>query len=392
MHASLSSDRGIFVQTNRNRLPGLLVLICLAPGAARAVEVDNLFNCKRGKASCTAKFVKAQVAAYYQKGVRHIFPIHNFDNAFGGPATWQDMIELGNRVVEGTWWDTQNCPSGYGFKLGQQDVTKFAAHLFGFGGLGVAPPHGEVASCNKNGLTSLGEVLIDEMIKKGMIIDVDHMSNKSLEGTLALCEAKKPAYPVVASHVQFFDLNQQSIRHERMRTKAQLRRIANSGGMIAAMLKDDFQDTGNIGKQLNVKYGSVTNDCRHSSKTWAQMLQYGSDVMLGPVAMGSDFNGVAGHIGPRFGADACGAAAAEQRAQKGRLQYPFEVTGFGKFEQQKTGHRTFDFNVDGLAHVGLLPDLVADLKVVGLPQKYLDGLLRSAEKYIQVWENALRKR
>jgi len=29
--------------------------------------------------------------------------------------------------------------------------------------------------------------------------------------------------------------------------------------------------------------------------------------------------------------------------------------------------RTFDFNVDGLAHIGMLPDLVEDLRVLGCP-------------------------
>ena len=53
-----------------------------------------------------------------------------------------------------------------------------------------------------------------------------------------------------------------------------------------------------------------------------------------------------------------------------------------------TGQKTFDFNVDGLAHIGLAPDLVADLKMVGLTDADLDPLLRSAEEYIKVWERA----
>ena len=87
--------------------------------------------------------------------------------------------------------------------------------------------------------------MIDKLIERGMVIDVDHMSARALDETLAIAESTQPPYPVVASHVQFFDLNDPSIRHERMRTRAQLERIRGVGGMIAAMLKDDVQDTDN---------------------------------------------------------------------------------------------------------------------------------------------------
>jgi hypothetical protein len=93
----------------------------------------------------------------------------------------------------------------------------------------------------------------------------------------------------VASHVQFFDLHDREFsgnkgRHERMRTAAQLAAIKAGGGMIAAMLKDDVQDTDLGGKKFNVAYTplvsqAIADDCRHSSKTWAQALQYGVDTM-----------------------------------------------------------------------------------------------------------------
>jgi len=358
----------------------------------QGIEVDNLFNCKL-KSRCSKRYIRKQINKYWALGVRHMFPIHNFDNLFGGPATWQDVIEVGNKAVEGAWWRTQQCPRGYGFKLGKKNFTKFIALMFGFKKIGRMPKHPGSASCNARGLSSKGRYLINKLMDVGMIIDIDHMSNKSLNETFGLAARRRPTYPLVASHVQFFDLNHKSIRHERMRTRAQLKKIAANGGMIGAMLKDDFQDTDNIGKKLQVRHGrSVRNNCRHSSKTWAQMLQYAVDIMKAPVAMGSDFNGVAGHIGPRFGSDACGGNKREQVAQRNRLGYPFTIRGFGSFSKQVSGYRTFDFNHDGLAHVGLLPDLVADVKRVGLPQRYIDRLMGSAEKYIQMWERAFRVR
>ena len=177
----------------------------------------------------------------------------------------------------------------------------------------------DAASCNLLGLSPLGETLIQALMDKGMIIDVDHMSNKSIDRTLTLAEGR--SYPVVATHVQFFDLYQQHFmgnrgRHERMRRAAQLQRIKGVGGMITAMLKDDVQDTDGKGEKDTIdSYGGLVNDCRHSSKALAQAYKYAVDKMGGPVVFGSDFNGVAGHVGPRFGSNACGEDDTEEFQQ-----------------------------------------------------------------------------
>jgi microsomal dipeptidase-like Zn-dependent dipeptidase len=52
--------------------------------------------------------------------------------------------------------------------------------------------------------------------------------------------------------------------------------------------------------------------------------------------------------------------------------------------------REFDYNLDGLAHYGMLPDMLQDLKNVGLPENVIDGFFRSAERYIQVWERSVQ--
>jgi len=46
--------------------------------------------------------------------------------------------------------------------------------------------------------------------------------------------------------------------------------------------------------------------------------------------------------------------------------------------------RDFDYNLDGLAHYGMLPDMFQDLQNVGFPD--LPALFGSAERYIEVWE------
>jgi hypothetical protein len=52
----------------------------------------------------------------------------------------------------------------------------------------------------------------------------------------------------------------------------------------------------------------------------------------------------------------------------------------------KTGNRYWDFNTDGMAHYGLMPDFLQDLRNIGISPGNLTVLFRSAEDYIQMWE------
>ncbi len=401
------------------------------------IEVDNLFNCHRANPDgtpangegpiCSETYVQQQLQKYYSMGVRHIFPIHNFDNAFGTPAAWQDAINVGNIVGEGNWWDAVNCTDpGYGFFL--DPLTEAFIYFVGFGGISVPDyPTFTTGSChNTPGLTNLGAYLIQQAMSMGMIIDVDHMSIDSFNDTIDLANQQSPVYAgIAATHVQFFDLYLQRYtgragRHERMRTYSQLQSIKDVGGMIAAMLKDDTQDTENgwclpqgrcafgASSKPTTAYtynyngdhapsnnnGALQQNCSYSTTEWAQAYLYGVQAMGGaPVAMGSDFNGIAGHVGPRFGNGACAGSATQRVTQvraNNRLNYPFTIPGFGTFDRQVSGQKTYDFNVDGLAHVGLLPDMVADLKNIGVTDEQLRPLFGSAQAYINMWSAVYR--
>jgi len=50
--------------------------------------------------------------------------------------------------------------------------------------------------------------------------------------------------------------------------------------------------------------------------------------------------------------------------------------------------REYDYNLDGLAHYGLLPDMLQDLRNVGLTADAMASLFRSAEEYVGVWERS----
>ena len=71
-------------------------------------------------------------------------------------------------------------------------------------------------------------IAIKEMMKRGMIVDIDHMSNKSAEATLAMAEGFH--YPVVSGHTGI--RGQGGSNAENSRTRPQLERIAKLHGMF----------------------------------------------------------------------------------------------------------------------------------------------------------------
>ena len=92
--------------------------------------------------------------------------------------------------------------------------------------------------------------------------------------------------------------------------------------------------------------------------------------------LGTDTGGFSNLPGPR------------QDAAQTPLAYPFQpFQGKVLFQRERTGSRTFDLNTDGVAHYGLIPDLLADMRQHG-GAPALRSLFRSAEAYLRMWELA----
>jgi hypothetical protein len=95
------------------------------------------------------------------------------------------------------------------------------------------------------------------------------------------------------------------------------------------------------------------------------------------IPLGSDVGGFASLPGPRR----AGAP----------LRYPFRsYLGHVTFGRQRTGTRVFDLNRDGVAHYGLLADLIADVQRQPQGRRALGLLFHSAEAYLRTWERAQR--
>ena len=56
-----------------------------------------------------------------------------------------------------------------------------------------------------------------------------------------------------------------------------------------------------------------------------------------------------------------------------------------------TSGKTWNYNLDGMAHYGMLPDFFQDLKNVGITNKDMSVLFSSAEDFAKMWERCLRQ-
>ncbi|HKN94728.1 MAG TPA: hypothetical protein VJU60_10380, partial [Thermoleophilaceae bacterium] len=276
---------------------------------------------------------------------------HWIDNAFSGSAleggTKGLFINVFNRFQTGRFFRTARCPArGQGEPVGTLNSTELnilssffpatkqiAAHPF--------PKYPSGKQCNARGLTPLGRYLIARMMAEHMLIEVDHMSERARDTVLAI--AARHHYPLVSSH--------NGTGGEW--TPAELRKLEKLGG-----------------------YASVTPD---TAPALAKKIERMSRFGFFGVGLGTDTGGFASLPGPR--ADAA----------QNPLRYPFKsYDGRVTFQREQTGTRTFDLNTDGVAHYGLMADLVGDMQQNAASRRALPSLFRSAEAYLRMWQRAFR--
>ena len=154
----------------------------------------------------------------YRKGVRQITPIHFTDNPFGGASIYNLLFGAVNRLVTGRNYQVEEgWRQGVRYRL-DQDHGGGESKFLGWIKLLVAYDDMTLAAIddlprtrrklkshrNARGLTSYGRILLEEMMRLGMIVDVDHMSDKTTDDALDVAEAK--GYPFISSHTGFREL------------------------------------------------------------------------------------------------------------------------------------------------------------------------------------------
>jgi microsomal dipeptidase-like Zn-dependent dipeptidase len=259
-----------------------------------------------------------------------------------------------------------------------------------------------------------------------MILDTAHMSDKSIVGTFAAIGKKlqraypscigfptnsdrdSMAYPAIISHAHFrrqaFYGAKDFAPSEYDISDSNLELVRRVGGVVGPFVAEDRVST-----DWDEPRGTYPkNDCAMSSKSFAYAYHYAAR-RLGRygVGMATDFTLIPG-VSPRFGKNACWAYNLarnpddelndkvhskyyDKKAQRNPVVYRQDGTpSAAGLEPYRLGSHIFDYNTEGLAHFGLVPDMLQDLKNVGMPQEDLALLFRSAEDYIRMWERAFR--
>ena len=311
--------------------------------------------------ACTSADISRQIGEMHRLGVRQMELVNKFDNALGGVAgdagSTGIAVNSANFLETGTYWDMKHCEPADGESNdrpqvafpdvggAQQDAIFGAIGLLFGGVLPAVPVYAPPAHCNARGLTSLGEHTINELVKRHMLFDPDHLSVKARQASLDVIEGLK--YPgVLSSHS--------------WSTPDSYPRIYKAGGFITPYAGDS---TGFVEK-------------------WRQHVGWADPRYYWGIGFGADINGLGAQGSPR-GVDVAN-----------KVTYPFRGLGGVLVSKQRAGKRIYDINVDGVAQYGLYPDWIEDLtKVAGGPngrdgKAIFDDMSRGAEAYLQMWERA----
>ncbi len=321
------------------------------------VENSELFGCReiRDVPQCTTADIDAGLDELQAMGVSGVYPVHKFDNAFGGTRFDEGItgaaVNIGQLISSGHWWQARSCtgPADNTQPLVSDEI----ARLLALGGLGlpagtIAPVYPSGPICNVRGLTTLGGYLVDRLIERGMVIHIDHMGVRTATAVLDRAEAAR--YPGVVSVHTWSD-------------RAIVDRILALGGFVAS-------------------YAYAATDAGDGNPAfldeWRANRALPDGSMIAGYGIGSDVNGLGPQAPPRLNAGAR------------PLAYPFTATNGTTVSRHVMGQRTFDLNTDGVAQYGLYADYVTDL----IQQAGSDGpllrrqLLNGAEAYTAMWERA----
>ena len=341
------------------------------------VETSHLFDClltpNAEHPRCTEESVRAELDRIHGLGVRALFPVHKFDNAFSAGDGDRSVGQIGSFIDTGHWsnfvLDCPDVPTVFdrgdvvfaGLNMPREvydspapnDLSDFARSPIA----ALSPYLDELRSgplegdyCQNAGLTPLGETLIREMMQRGMILEVDHLPRRSFARAYEmLVEAD---YPPVGSHGN----TNRGLLYE-----------------LGGVSKWNFGRCG-----VAARPGSMVDDLRDRV---AEITARGGYPAEG---FGFDLNGFARSPGPRFGPEA---GCAEPQANP--MRYPFEsYAGDVTFTEPSLGERPVDFDTEGMIHIGLVAELIEDARNDGATDADLEPLFRSAEGYLRMWERA----
>lgn len=302
---------------------------------------------------------RQQLEELYDLGVRTFTIAHETDSRFAGAAAHHGLTMGLNQFFK-------NLPRGKLFTL--------------------------EGGRNRLGLTGEGRALVRELARRHMLIELDHISRRARRDVYDLVSARGGKdgdlryYPLFFSHSRFDELMPSKDELEGWIgdndlgwAEAKAHGGTGSEGTGEYMASDEdalwVRATGGVfglrtgpNAQRSYRRSGVDDRCHTSSRSLAQIYGYGLHRFGLAMALGTDMSGFVPQTAPRFGAEAC-SKLGNQRPDDPKRDKPVGTP----------------FDVKGLAHVGLEPDLIRDLGNLGMDTENLD---RSAETFLRMWERA----
>jgi hypothetical protein len=315
----------------------------------QGIEVSALFNCteRNNVPSCSDKQIDAGIKQVVGLGVRTLFPVHEFDNAFGGSkgiaGTTGLIVNAGNRLEAGSFWNMQPCPavdadaeqttapdSGpIGAIINSSLVTNLTQGA-------PLPVYSPGPTCNTRGISSYGTYLIHQMIKNHLIIQTDHMDSKTAAAAIQIATA------------------------------------AHYSGIVSAhccgspQLYKSIYDTGGVVTEAAVPAASFIQTLKTDQAESDSEYKFG-------FGWGSDMNGLAEQPGPSSATP---------------ITYPFKAyEGNVTFTKEQWGERKFNLNTDGVANYGMYADYLKELQTIG-GAPVMNAMFQGAESWLEMWERA----
>ena len=302
--------------------------------------------------------IRAEINRLFASGVRYFFPVHLTDNVFGGAALYEMAFNTATRYQFGSFFAPETAPAsseiGFTFSQGETfwgqvvDIQNILESVsLGFDPNNYpAPPPGPHR--NSRGLQHQGQVALDELMRLGAMIDVDHMSEKTVLDTLQHTQAAN--YPLFAGHNAIRDHG----GNERAHLIQVATQILNRGGMFG------------VGIKRGIPWLAST------------IAQLRNATPNGGIALGSDCSGLEQLPAPRNGSvvysDAPNAPA-------------------GALQRCHLGNRAEDINTSGFSHIGMYPDFIEDGVSSGiLTANAVRELLNAPERFVSAWETCLKTR
>ncbi len=313
------------------------------------VEASETFNCGI-KDSCDQNSIEAQLNELYDLGVRSIFPTHKSDNKLGGSYVEDGFINVGQLLATNTFFATKECDAqtkGNSFTSGFPLIgdIPFISDILGL--VNLNPQYDEnIQHCNQKGLSELGVYLVNRMIDKKMLIELDHTGADTGSAVMDIVEARNYS-GVISSHSWMHKAKDGSLHND-------TKRLIQVGGFVTPYNSNATAIAGTINSILD---------------------EVETTPYLAGVGFATDMSGLGGQAGPR------------SDAASNPLHYPFTSEMGLVFNKQKSGNQEYNLNDDGIAHYGLVADHLQDIREQTSSRVY-ESVMNSAEAYLQMWQRA----